>query len=106
MLTHPETQSIYDEAVPKLPMAVTYLIGKPVLSSIKESSSAIRSVSASDIFSSPCGTGEVASTPTESSGVCVCMPNFSLRSLTVHRCGLKYDESGEMSPTLVSYTWV
>ena len=57
MLTHPETQSIYDEAVPKLPMAVTYLIGKPVLSSIKESSSAIRSVSASDIFSSPCGTG-------------------------------------------------
>ena len=55
-----------------------YLIGWPVFSS--------NNCSSSDIASSLSSSGEAAS---EISGVCVWMPNFSFRSLTVHRCGLK-----------------
>ena len=59
-------------------LSALYLIGWPVFSS--------NNCSSSDIASSLSSSGEAAS---EISGVCVWMPNFSFRSLTVHRCGLK-----------------
>ena len=65
-----------------------YLIVKPVLSSSCDSSLSFISTMVDGLSDPGPEPGDV-STPTERSGFWVCMPNFSLRSFTVQRCGLK-----------------